>query len=235
MSQPQRITIPTADATALGGFLWRHPPRARDGVAEPAGAARGGHGCGRDGGPGLVIINAATSVRCRYYSRFAEYLHGHGFDVLTYDYRGIGESRPASMRGFQASWMDWGQKDFEAVLTYARREFPGQPVDVAAHSIGGFVTGLAPSSHACGASSPWGAVRLLARLRAGTPAAHAGQMAPGHAGPDRLPGLLSAGGWAGWRTRRAAWCATGVSWGRASRRAARRPTARIRAWPPWRR
>lgn len=51
------------------------------------------------------------------------------------------------MRGFQASWMDWGQKDFEAVLTYARREFPGQPVDVAAHSIGGFVTGLAPSSH----------------------------------------------------------------------------------------
>ena len=138
MSQPQRITIPTADATALGGFLWRHPPRARDGVAEPAGAARGSHGCGRDGGPGLVIINAATSVRCRYYSRFAEYLHGHGFDVLTYDYRGIGESRPASMRGFQASWMDWGQKDFEAVLTYARREFPGQPVDVAAHSIGGF-------------------------------------------------------------------------------------------------
>ena len=107
-------------------------------MAEPAGAARGGHGCGRDGGPGLVIINAATSVRCRYYSRFAEYLHGHGFDVLTYDYRGIGESRPASMRGFQASWMDWGQKDFEAVLTYARREFPGQPVDVAAHSIGGF-------------------------------------------------------------------------------------------------
>ena len=31
MSQPQRITIATADATALGGFLWRHPPRARDG------------------------------------------------------------------------------------------------------------------------------------------------------------------------------------------------------------
>ena len=162
MSQPQRITIATADATALGGFS-RHPPRARDGGAEHADAGRGGHGGGGDGGPGLVIINAATSVRCRYYSRFAEYLHGHGFDVLTYDYRGIGESRPASMRGFQASWMDWGQKDFEAVLTYARREFPGQPVDVAAHSIGGFVTGLAPSSHrlrrifTMGRSTPTGA------------------------------------------------------------------------------
>jgi predicted alpha/beta hydrolase len=55
-----------------------------------------------------VIINAATSVRCRYYSRFADYLFAQGCDVLTYDYRGIGESRPASLRGFQASWSDWG-------------------------------------------------------------------------------------------------------------------------------
>ena len=162
MSQPQRITIPTADATALGGFLWRHPPRAgRRGGTRRRRARWPRLRQGRRTGP--VIINAATSVRCRYYSRFAEYLHGHGFDVLTYDYRGIGESRPASMRGFQASWMDWGQKDFEAVLTYARREFPGQPVDVAAHSIGGFVTGLAPSSHrlrrifTMGRSTPTGA------------------------------------------------------------------------------
>ena len=235
MSQPQRITIPTADATALGGFLWRHPPRARDGVAEPAGAARGGHGCGRDGGPGLVIINAATSVRCRYYSRFAEYLHGHGFDVLTYDYRGIGESRPASMRGFQASWMDWGQKDFEAVLTYARREFPGQPVDVAAHSIGGFVTGLAPSSHCLRRIFTMGA--QYAYWRDYAPERRLRMLAKWHLAMLVLTACLGyfrpAAGLAG--GRRAAWCATGVSWGRASRRAARRPTARIRAWPPWRR
>lgn len=66
--------------------------------------------------------------------------------MLTYDYRGIGESRPASLRGFEASWMDWGEKDFEAVLGYVDTHFPGQPVDVVAHSIGGFVTGLAPSA-----------------------------------------------------------------------------------------
>ena len=66
-----------------------------------------------------MIINAATSVRCRYYSRFADYLFAQGFDVLTYDYRGIGESRPASLRGFKASWSDWGRLDFEAMLQLA--------------------------------------------------------------------------------------------------------------------
>ncbi|MGE8657102.1 MAG: alpha/beta fold hydrolase [Achromobacter sp.] len=124
----QRIMLRAADGVPLGGYVWRHAG------PDPAGPRA------------VVVINAATSVRCRYYARFAAYLHQHGFDVLTYDYRGIGESRPASLRGFQASWMDWGEKDFEAVLGYVRSHFPGQPVDVVAHSIGGFVTGLAPSA-----------------------------------------------------------------------------------------
>ncbi|ANC01888.1 alpha/beta hydrolase [Pseudomonas putida] len=115
-----------ADGYSLGGFQWRH--------AEP------------DPQRPLVIINAATSVRCRYYARFADYLFAHGFDVLSYDYRGIGESRPASLRGFQASWSDWGCLDFEAILQRATSEFPGQPVNVVGHSFGGWATGLAPSA-----------------------------------------------------------------------------------------
>ncbi|OFS70148.1 alpha/beta hydrolase [Pseudomonas sp. HMSC08G10] len=115
----------TADGYSLGGFLWRH--------ASP------------DPQRPLVIINAATSVRCRYYSRFADYLFAQGFDVLTYDYRGIGESRPASLRGFKASWSDWGRLDFEAMLQLAAERFAGQPVDVVAHSFGGCAVGLAPS------------------------------------------------------------------------------------------
>jgi len=93
----------------------------------------------------VTIINAATSVRCRYYSRFAEFLVSRGCDVITYDYRGIGVSRPATLRGFDASWIDWGKLDFEAVLCFAARNFGGQPIDVVGHSIGGFVIGLAPS------------------------------------------------------------------------------------------
>lgn len=115
----------TADGYSLGGFLWRH--------ATP------------DSQRPLVIINAATSVRCRYYSRFADYLFAQGFDVLTYDYRGIGESRPASLHGFKASWSDWGQLDFEAMLQLAAERFAGQPVNVVGHSFGGCAVGLAPS------------------------------------------------------------------------------------------
>lgn len=119
--------IPTADGYVLGAHVWRHRDAARDAP--------------------VVIINPATSVHSRYYRRFAEFLFRHGLDVVTYDYRGIGDSRPASLRGFEASWQIWGERDFEAVLQHVARAFPGRPVDVVAHSIGGFVTGLAPSAH----------------------------------------------------------------------------------------
>lgn len=125
-TQSQPVTITAPDGYRLGGFVWRHP---HDDADRP-----------------VVIINAATSVRCRYYSRFAGYLHGQGFNVVTYDYRGIGVSRPASLRRFDAGWLDWGALDFEAVLRFVADRFPGQPVQVVGHSVGGFVMGLAPSN-----------------------------------------------------------------------------------------
>ena len=137
---PSHIELPLPDTTPgkpfketasdgfiLGGFTWRHPSR--------------------DAARPVVIINAATSVRCRHYSRFADYLFARGFDVITYDYRGIGESRPASLKGLQASWTDWGALDFEAMLKRAQREFPRQPIDVVGHSFGGCAAGLGASGH----------------------------------------------------------------------------------------
>lgn len=95
----------------------------------------------------VVIINPATSVHSRYYARFAAYLHANGFDVVTYDYRGIGGSRPATLRGFDAGWIEWGTQDFEGILQFVARRFPGQPIQVVAHSAGGFLVGLAESNH----------------------------------------------------------------------------------------
>jgi predicted alpha/beta hydrolase len=116
---------PAADGFALAGFTWRH--------------------AAKDTRRPVVIINAATSVRCRHYSRFADYLFANDFDVITYDYRGIGESRPASLKGLKASWSDWGALDFEAMLKRAQREFPEQPIDVVGHSFGGCAAGLGAS------------------------------------------------------------------------------------------
>lgn len=122
------ITVRADDGYALNGTVWRHQGECASARA-------------------VAIVNAATSVRSRYYARFAAFLASHGFDVITYDYRGIGESRPPTLRGFEAGWLDWGRLDFEAMLRYAARTFEGQPIDVVAHSIGGFVVGLAPSNH----------------------------------------------------------------------------------------
>ncbi|MGX6999440.1 alpha/beta hydrolase family protein [Caballeronia sp. KNU42] len=131
--QPTPVTIHAEDGYALKGQIWRHDESSD---AFDAGGPRP-----------VVIINPATSVRCGYYSRFAAFLHAQGFDVITYDYRGIGGSRPASLRSFHAGWLDWGRLDFEAVLRLASGTFARQPIQVVAHSIGGVLVGLAPSNH----------------------------------------------------------------------------------------
>jgi predicted alpha/beta hydrolase len=119
------VSFPAADGYPLHGFVWQHlDTEARRPV---------------------VLINPATSVRCRYYHRFATYLHGHGFDVLCYDYRGIGLSRPARLQDLEAGWLEWGQQDCEGALRHAQALGPGQPLLVVGHSVGGFLIGLAPS------------------------------------------------------------------------------------------
>ncbi|WP_374267046.1 alpha/beta fold hydrolase [Zoogloea sp.] len=122
---PRPIAFTAADGYPLRGFCWQH---ADADLRRP-----------------VVVINPATSVRCRYYARFADFLHRNGFDVLSFDYRGIGESRPTRLRHFEAGWIDWGRLDVEAALQHALVHFPGQPVQVVAHSVGGFLIGLAPS------------------------------------------------------------------------------------------
>ncbi len=80
----------------------------------------------------------------RYYHRYARHLTRHGFNVLTYDYRGIGASKPESLRGCSYRWRHWGERDFDAALTFMHTRDPSKPLMVVGHSIGGFLPGLAP-------------------------------------------------------------------------------------------
>lgn len=127
MVEQRAVEIACGDGVALRGHIWPH--------------ARGEK-------TGTVIVNPATGVLARYYHRYAAFLAGHGFDVVTYDYRGIGASRPAELRGCGYRWRDWGERDFEAVLHVARRLDRGAPLMVVGHSIGGFLPGLAESAPA---------------------------------------------------------------------------------------
>lgn len=123
--EPRPVEFVCEDKVALRGHIWPH--------------ARGEKA-------GTVIVNAATGVVARYYHRYAAFLAAHGFDVITYDYRGIGASRPASLRRCGYRWRDWGERDFEAVLQLAGRVDVGAPLMVVGHSIGGFLPGLARSA-----------------------------------------------------------------------------------------
>jgi predicted alpha/beta hydrolase len=90
-----------------------------------------------------VIVNPATGVLAKYYHRYAAFLAAHGFDVLTYDYRGIGASRPASLRRCGHRWYEWGTRDFAAIVEFATSLDPEAEILIVGHSIGGFLPGLA--------------------------------------------------------------------------------------------
>jgi predicted alpha/beta hydrolase len=92
---------------------------------------------------GVLIIHAATAVPQSYYRRFAYFAAAAtGARVLTYDYRGIGRSRPAALRGFQASMDDWALLDARAAHAFVRARFGGEPLALIGHSFGGQLVGL---------------------------------------------------------------------------------------------
>lgn len=121
------LEIACADGVRLGATFW---PTARP---RPLGA---------------VIVSPATGVAARYYHRYAAFLAARGFDALTYDYRGVGRSRPARLRGLDWRWRDWGERDFPAALAALRRASPEAPPMAVGHSIGGILPGMAPGAEA---------------------------------------------------------------------------------------
>lgn len=89
----------------------------------------------------LLIVSNASGVPQGFYRRFALYAQQAGFNVVTFDYRGIGQSAPATLVNFPATMLDWGQLDFRAVLESVAT--PRRPALVVAHSFGGYALGLA--------------------------------------------------------------------------------------------
>ncbi|MGK9054894.1 alpha/beta hydrolase family protein [Neorhizobium petrolearium] len=116
------VSLTCRDGVVLNGHFW--PAR-----GEPAAG---------------IVINPATGVLARYYHYYADFLAREGFDVLTYDYRGIGLSRPETLGGCRYRWRDWGEQDFDAALRHLATSRPGQPLRVVGHSIGGYLPGLSP-------------------------------------------------------------------------------------------
>ncbi|MBI3149746.1 MAG: alpha/beta fold hydrolase [Betaproteobacteria bacterium] len=92
---------------------------------------------------GSVVVAGATGVPQGFYRRFAEHLAAQGFLVTTFDYRGIGQSKPSSLKGFEANFLEWACFDLAAVIDASA--LPGMPLFLVGHSFGGHAFGLLPN------------------------------------------------------------------------------------------
>ena len=97
-----------------------------------------------------LLIVPAMGVPQRFYAEFAEWLVGQGHAVMSFDYRGMGESRPAqmkgSLRGLQADINTWAERDTSAALAWLDAQVSGAtPIHWLGHSLGGQIFGMVPN------------------------------------------------------------------------------------------
>jgi predicted alpha/beta hydrolase len=90
----------------------------------------------------VLLVNSATAVPRQYYQSFADYVRCYGWTVVTYDYRGIGGSKPASLRGFEAQMRDWALLDMTALVDWTSARFNPRRLFALGHSFGGQSLGM---------------------------------------------------------------------------------------------
>ncbi len=64
---------------------------------------------------GAVLIVGAMAVPQSFYEDLARWLASQGWQVVTFDYRGIGRSAPPSLKGFEADILTWARQDCAAI------------------------------------------------------------------------------------------------------------------------
>ncbi len=93
-----------------------------------------------------VLICSATGFGQKSYKDFAQWLNKEGFAVLTFDYRGTGDSLfGMHIKNSRAKKHQWGQLDMAAALSYLDRRHPNIPLQVVGHNGAGILMGLMPN------------------------------------------------------------------------------------------
>jgi predicted alpha/beta hydrolase len=113
-------------------------------------------------GARFIVIASATGVPRGFYRRFAEYAQSRGFNVISADYRGIGDSKhgdsKTALKGMQMEYADWSRYDLAAAVAYAKAR---GDVWLVGHSLGGHAIGQLPepnlirAAYVCGSGAGW--------------------------------------------------------------------------------
>ena len=95
----------------------------------------------------LLLINSATGVKQQVYFSFAKHFAENGFTAITYDYRGIGDSKPKKMNGFHATMRIWGTDDFKTVTDFIKKNYQNHQKFCLGHSVGALIIGMNENAH----------------------------------------------------------------------------------------
>ncbi|MBN7825414.1 alpha/beta hydrolase family protein [Bowmanella dokdonensis] len=114
MIEPRQVQLKCEDGVVVQGTLF-----------SPAQAAKAS-----------VLLLPGVGISQPLYRPFARYLAHRGYQVLTLDYRGIGQSFLADLKPSQASLSAWAKMDAVAGFHYLQ-SLDGQAPLIFAHSFGG--------------------------------------------------------------------------------------------------
>lgn len=92
-----------------------------------------------------ILICPATGITKVFYNAFAEWLTDQGFNVLSFDFRGIGESLHGALKNSTASIQDWGQLDIPAAIETLLNKTQAEKIILIGHSAGGQLLGITPN------------------------------------------------------------------------------------------
>ncbi|OUY08882.1 alpha/beta hydrolase family protein [Acinetobacter populi] len=91
----------------------------------------------------VVLVSPATGVKKHIYIKFAEFLNKHGFDVITWDWRGIADNLTGHVKDDMSIMEDWAKKDLNAIINWTSANLPDHKIFAVGHSFGGQAFGMA--------------------------------------------------------------------------------------------
>ncbi|USA54709.1 alpha/beta fold hydrolase [Acinetobacter sp. C32I] len=97
--------------------------------------------------PYPILICPATGITKNFYHAFADWLSQQGYDVLSFDFRGIGESLHGALKDSTASINDWGIYDIPAAIETLLDRTQAEKVMIVGHSAGGQLLGITSNYH----------------------------------------------------------------------------------------
>jgi predicted alpha/beta hydrolase len=122
ISKATHVTIPASDGLPLAASLFRS--------ARPVPV-------------GTILIAGAVGNLRHGYRTYAGYMAEQGWNVVTFDYRGMGESAAGPEQTARFAMVDWGEKDLTGVIDWARDRLSPRRLVLFGHSIGGQVAAFA--------------------------------------------------------------------------------------------